>query len=92
EGRLDKVNQIFDLTLDDVRQADAEPHYDLRRAGQTNRIFSNRLAAAPSLPALFDSRGTILRPTPPAPREGEVAGTAISSGVVRGRIKVLHSP
>ncbi|HEY9759738.1 MAG TPA: PEP/pyruvate-binding domain-containing protein [Oculatellaceae cyanobacterium] len=92
EGRLDNVEQIFDLTLDDVRQADSDSHYDLRAAGQSNRTFSNRLAAVPGLPSLFDSRGKILRPTPRPPREGEVAGTPISSGVVRGRIKVLHAP
>lgn len=92
EGRLDNVGQIFDLTLDDVTEADSNSHYDLRAAGQSNRTFSNRLAALPSLPALFDSRGKILRPAPRAPREGEVVGTPISSGVVRGRIKVLHAP
>lgn len=92
QGRLDNANQVFDLTMDDLRAAASEPTYDLRAAGVRNTAFSNKLAAVPSLPPLFDSRGRILRPVPSPPREGEVAGTPISPGISRGRIKVLHEP
>jgi rifampicin phosphotransferase len=92
EGRLDSKVQVFDLTLDDLKKAASDGKYDLRIAAATNREFADRLASGPALPAIFDSRGRILRPVPPQPREGEVAGTPISPGVVRGRIKVLHSP
>jgi pyruvate,water dikinase len=92
EGRLSQKSEIFDLTMDDLKIAAADKKYDLQTARAKNREFSNRLAAVPSLPTLFDSRGRILRPIPSKPRPGEVSGTPISAGVVRGRIKVLHSP
>jgi pyruvate,water dikinase len=91
DGLIDSQAQIFDLTLDDLKKAAADPKYDLRGAGAANREFADRLASVPALPSLFDSRGCILRPIPLPPKEGEVAGTPISPGVVRGRIKVLHA-
>jgi len=92
QGRIDKTTDIFNLTLDDLKKASVDDKLDLRSLASTNTAFAAKLGAVPTLPSLFDSRGCILRPTPPAPREGEVVGTAISPGVVRGRIKVLHSP
>lgn len=92
KGLLDSQAQIFDLTMDDLKKAERDPGYDLTVAAVSNRAFANRLASVPTLPSLFDSRGCILRPIPPAPKEGEVAGTPISPGVIRGRIKVLHAP
>jgi pyruvate,water dikinase len=92
EGRLTNQPDIFDLTMEDLKKAAADKSFDLQVAIEKNREFSNRLAAVPSLPTLIDSRGRILRPIPLAPREGEVVGTPISPGVIRGRIKVLHSP
>ncbi|MBY0548802.1 MAG: hypothetical protein K2W95_16140 [Candidatus Obscuribacterales bacterium] len=89
-GKLDNASQVFDLTMDDLRAEASEPGYDLQAARIRNKAFSNKLAAVPILPPLFDSRGRILRPVPAPPREGEVVGTPISPGVSRGRIKVLH--
>jgi len=90
--RIDSIQQVFDLTPEDLEAAGRDSKFDLRQAASKNTEFSNRLANVPSLPPLFDSRGRILRATPPQPKEGEVIGTPISSGVIRGRIKVLHSP
>lgn len=89
--RLDQVQQIFDLTLDEVIRAECDPEYDLRAQTRDNRQFLDKLARVPSLPTLIDSRGRILRPPPRPVQEGEVSGTAISPGVARGSIKVLHS-
>lgn len=91
-NRLDTQARIFDLTMSDLKLAASDSTYDLLRAARSNRAFADRLAAVASLPSLFDSRGAILRPKPCPPKEGEVAGTPISAGVVRGRIKVLHWP
>lgn len=90
-GRLDLVDQIFDLTLDAVMIAQRDPKIDLRVQCRKNREFLDKLSRVPSLPTLIDSRGKILRPPPRPVGEGEVAGTAISPGVARGPIKVLHS-
>jgi phosphoenolpyruvate synthase/pyruvate phosphate dikinase len=89
--RLDNVQQIFDLTLEDLKEATTN-QIDLRIVGASNRQFADRLRAVSVLPSIFDSRGHILRPKPVPPKEGEVAGTPISPGIIQGRIKVLHSP
>ena len=39
----------------------------------------------------FHSRGKIYFPPRPATREDELSGVAISPGIARGRVKVLHS-
>jgi rifampicin phosphotransferase len=41
---------------------------------------------------VIDSRGFIPRPPVPLGGKGEYIGVGVSSGVVRGRIKVLHAP
>jgi pyruvate,water dikinase len=90
--RLDSREQIFDLTMDDLKSAAADSQYDLRDAARRNRVPHDRLARVPQLPVLIDSRGLILRPAPEPARERESIGTAISPGIARGRIKVLHAP
>lgn len=90
-GRLDSEEQIFDLTLDEVARAQWDLKFDLRAQSRNNRQFLDKLSRVPSLPTLIDSRGRILRPPPRPVKEGEVSGTAISPGVARGPIKVLHS-
>jgi pyruvate,water dikinase len=91
-GRLDKPEQIFDLSLENLGQGLKDQNFDLRQAGKRNREFPDRLARVPKLPAIIDSRGLIRRPAPRPAREGEVAGTPISAGIARGRVKVLHAP
>lgn len=90
--RLNSKIQIFDLTMNDLKLAASDSTYDLLSASRGNRAFADRLAAVATLPSIFDSRGAILRPKPCPPKAGEVAGTPISAGVVKGRIKVLHWP
>lgn len=92
QGKLDKPTQVFDLTMQDLAAGSNNGTYDYRAVAASNRAFPDKLAAAPSLPSLIDSRGLIVRPTPAEPREGEVIGTPISSGTIRGRVKVLHGP
>ena len=90
-GRLDRPEQIFDLTLEDL----AAPDLDLRARGAERRMDHERLARARELPRIFDSRGRILYP-PPRPTKagmaGRLAGHPVSPGVARGPVKVLHTP
>lgn len=91
-GRLDSVQQVFDLTLEQLEQANSDPLLDLRALASANRVVIDKLSAVPQLPTVMNSRGEILTaPTPPA-KEGEVVGTGVSSGVFRGPVKVLHTP
>jgi pyruvate,water dikinase len=91
-GRLDAPEQVFDLFLEDVEQALADPAFDVRRRVGQRRAVTDRMAQVPELPRVIDSRGRILRPTPPPAKEGELAGQPISSGVISGPVKVLHEP
>lgn len=90
-GRLDRPEQIFDLTLEDL----SSPDLDLRARGAERRMDHERLARARELPRIFDSRGRILYP-PPRPTEageaGRLSGHPVSPGVMRGPVKVLHTP
>jgi phosphohistidine swiveling domain-containing protein len=87
-GRLDRPEQIFDLTLEDL----GAPDLDLRARGAERRMDHERLARARELPRIFDSRGRILY-APPRPAEaGRLSGHPVSPGVARGPVKVLHAP
>ena len=92
QNRLDSVKHVFDLTIE---QLDASRHgtsMDLRKLARENTDFLRRLARVKKPPTVIDSRGFIPRPPAPPLREGEYAGTGVSAGVARGRIKVLHAP
>jgi len=91
-GRLDSVQQVFDLKIDQVAQAQVDASLDLRKLAAANKVVINQLNAVASLPLVMDSRGKIINPPPVEAKEGEIVGTAVSSGIVTGPIKVLHSP
>ena len=91
-GRLQSVEQIFDLTFEQMDMAAEDKQCDLLEIAKKNRKFIDKLANISNLPSVIDSRGLIIRPPSVAVREGEVAGTPISPGVVRGLVKILHSP
>jgi pyruvate,water dikinase len=89
-GRLDRPDQIFDLTIADIDRAQTEPMLDLRALAQersqlTNRIRRNHLAAR-----IIDSRGKIFFPPRQDTADGALVGVPISPGVARGRVKVFH--
>lgn len=91
-GRLDRPEQIFDLKIEQVAEAAQDKNLDLRKLAAENKVIINQLNAVASLPIVIDSRGKIINPPPVEAKEGEVVGTAVSSGIARGPIKVLHSP
>ncbi len=91
-GRLDHPEQVFDLHMDDLDRGLADPSLDLRALAEKNTRFLNKFRQVQSLPRVVDSRGKILRPPMKKAVAGELAGEPISTGTVRGRIKVLHKP
>jgi rifampicin phosphotransferase len=91
-GRLDALEQAFDLTLEQLAAGRDDPPPDLRAIARRNRSFPDKLAAVPTLPQVFDSRGRILRPPAAMLKPGEWAGAPISAGIARGPAKVLRSP
>lgn len=91
-GRLDNVDQVFDLTIDDLDVAMADPSVDIRTLAHKNTAFMRKLSNIKEFPRIIDSRGKILHPPKRTAREGELAGESISPGTVRGRVKVLKRP
>jgi len=92
EHRIESLQQVFDLSLDDLEKAIVDKSINLVELAKNNTSFTNRLSRVPQLPTVIDSRGLIFRPPVPPAKEGEIVGTAISAGIVRGRVKVLKTP
>jgi pyruvate,water dikinase len=91
EKRLDTVEQVFDLTINDIDNAQ-DQSLDLRLLAEKNTAFLKKVKHIRDFPRVIDSRGKIFHPPQRAITENEVAGQPISPGVVRGPVKVLHTP
>lgn len=91
-GRLDNLQQVFDLTIDQLDQALADPALDLRALAYQNTAYLRRFAHVREFPRVFDSRGKILHPPRHETSSGELIGQPISPGIVQGPVKILHAP
>jgi rifampicin phosphotransferase len=91
QGRLAAPEQIFDLTVAQVSGAETNPALDLRALREKNLGPRRAVAHIKDWPKIVDSRGKIFRYIRPS-EAGDLAGEAISPGVVRGKAKVLASP
>lgn len=92
QGRLDEVEDIFWLTLDEIDAANADPALDLRRARDAKKPFYRELDRVMAFPHLIDSRGRIGQVEQPEGDPNVLTGLGISRGVATGRVKVLHTP
>jgi pyruvate,water dikinase len=90
-GRLDKLEQIFDLTIADIDRAKTDPKLDLRRLAQERAALINKIRKSKLVARIIDSRGKIYYPPRKTDADGEFSGVPISPGVVQGRVRVLHS-
>ena len=92
KGRLDRVGDVFQMTLDDFDRAESDDTLDLRaRVAEHGAFYRDAKARVRHFPHLIDSRGRILKPVREY-RPGELSGVAVSPGIVRGRANVLDSP
>lgn len=91
-GRLEHKDQVFDLTIDELEQSAKAPEIDLSSAIKRNTAFINQIKNRNDLPAVIDSRGRIFRPKRPPLAEGDLSGQPLSTGIARGKVKVLASP
>jgi rifampicin phosphotransferase len=90
QNRLDKPEQIFELTIADIDQAQANPTLDLRALAQERSMLINKIKRSHQVARIIDSRGKIYVPPRQAEVEGELSGVPISPGVVRGRVKIFR--
>jgi phosphoenolpyruvate synthase/pyruvate phosphate dikinase len=89
-GRLDSLEQIFDLTITDADHALTDPVLDLRALAQKRSAPINKIRKSKLAVRIIDSRGKIYYPPRKAGAEGELCGVPISPGVVQGRVKVFQ--
>ncbi|MBW1790224.1 MAG: hypothetical protein JRK53_27040, partial [Deltaproteobacteria bacterium] len=90
-GRLDSVDHVFDLHLDEFNQARVDSSLDIRTLANTNRDYYAQFNPDNDPPLVIDSRGFIPK-LPLRPRkENELVGTPVSAGVVSGPVKVLRT-
>ncbi len=90
DGRLDNLEQIFDLTIADIDQARTDPMLDLRVLAQERTVLINRIRKSKLVARVIDSRGKIYYPPRSIATDGEMTGVPISPGVVQGRVKVFR--
>jgi phosphoenolpyruvate synthase/pyruvate phosphate dikinase len=91
DGRLDSPSQIFDLNIEDIDRAIANPALNLRALAQERTVLINKLRKNKSAARILDSRGRIFYPPRKAAVDDELSGVPISPGIVQGRVKVLQS-
>jgi len=92
-GRLDRAEDVFSLTFEDVEKSVADPSLDLREIREERTRFLKILKAqVREFPGVIDSRGRILRPAPEEEKQGELRGMAVSPGRATGPVKLLRDP
>jgi pyruvate,water dikinase len=92
-GRLERADQVFALTWDELKLATEDPSLNLQGRVNERQAWLGVLSArARDFPALIDSRGRILRAPPaPASEPGRMRGQGLSSGVAMGQARTLRS-
>lgn len=91
EGRLDEKEHIFDLRIDEIAQGERIRGLNLRVLRERNIAPYRRVSRVREWPLVVDSRGKIFKPKLEA-NDGDLIGSAIAPGTVRGIAKVLRTP
>ena len=91
QGRLEQRDQIFNLNKEQIAQAQKDKSLELLPLIEKNLEPYKLMENVRQFPNFIDSRGKIYRNVLKA-GEGDLAGMAISNGIVRGKAKVLASP
>lgn len=93
QGRLNTPDQVFDLSINQITEAEANPSLDLQPLRVKNLEPRKAVAHVKDRdwPKIVDSRGKIFRYVK-ANSEGYLDGEPISTGIVRGKAKVLETP
>lgn len=89
-SKLEKREDIFNLDIENISAINDGSMTDVETMIQENLTAYNVFAKVIHPPTLLDSRGRILRAKPTSLSANEYAGQAISPGVARAKVKVLH--
>ncbi len=91
QGRLEHRDQIFHLRKTQIGDAQRDKSLKLLPLIEENLKPYKLMQNVKQFPSFIDSRGKIFRNVVNA-EEGDLAGMAVSNGVVTGKAKVLSSP
>ncbi|MCP4763248.1 MAG: hypothetical protein GY870_15855, partial [archaeon] len=91
-NRLDEVDQVFYLNLNEYAQALKDENLELRSLVSTNIAYRNQFKYNVNIPTLIDSRGRIPSLKREQLKDNEFMGAPISPGTVKGPIKILKRP
>jgi pyruvate,water dikinase len=91
EGRLDNPHQIFDLTLNEISNAQKDSNINLQLQREKNLAPYKKVSHVKDWPLVIDSRGKIFKAKLEI-NEGDIKGDPIAPGKIKGRAKVLNSP
>ena len=91
QGRLDTAEDIFELSIAQVTQAQKDDSLELRPLIEVNLKPLEIMRNVKSYPNFVDSRGRIFRKRIDA-GSGDLVGMAVSNGSYTGRAKVLKTP
>ena len=91
QKRIKQVNDIFDLTVEEIFKAINNQQRDINSARQKNILESNVRIGVKYFPRFFDSRWRIFTPKLKQPSKNQYLGTPISPWVVRWKVRILHA-
>jgi len=91
QGRLEHRDQVFDLHKTQIGDAQRNKSLELLPLIEENLKSYQLMENVKQFPSFIDSRGKIFRNVVNA-EEGDLAGMAVSNGLVQGKAKVLSSP
>ena len=91
QERLDNRDQIFYLHIEQIAQAQKDNSLKLLPLIEENLVSYKMMEKVRQFPNFIDSRGKIYRRVVKAGAD-DLAGMAVSNGVVIGKAKVLASP
>jgi len=87
--RIDDLEDIFYLTVDEVQQAIDDDGLDVRQMVAQHRKHMAVAEKVDNFPPVIDSRGKILRPKRKEAKPGEIIGDPVSAGNVKGRAVIV---
>jgi len=91
-GRIDNINQVFDLNFEDLHNSLIKPDINLRAMAEKNTQYLKKTKHIKNVPLIIDSRGKIFHLPKKKVKKGEIAGQPISPGIIRGKVKILNYP
>lgn len=90
-GKLEDKWHIFDLHIDEIASGQRGEDIDLKLKREKNLKPYKKVSHVKDWPLVIDSRGKIFKPKINV-KDGDLVGSPIAPGIVRGKAKILRTP